>query len=258
VLVLTDSAPFQVGSSSLVGFAKQTASVRVCPERSGPSWGALIKHEKSIRLGTAVDGLCAQINEAFTNPFTTADSQHEMYISAVYVFNSGRITEEAKDDLLRRLGRATYGENVFFLDGERLDSINRWAGYQNDRSLRERLFGLRGQTQINIGIWKGTKKHFEAEDAPIEIRSALMHGMDEFISQPMLLDVIDYDNVIVMRQWAGAIDNISAWIVRSAVNTTALKHAHADVVMKTCEGAIQCAHKLIAQLDEALERLRPL
>jgi hypothetical protein len=119
---------------------------------------AQIKHLKTIGLGVYIDELMTQINQAFANPFTLPDSSSETYISSFYIFNSGNITTEAKDDLIQRLRREHYGENVYFLDGERLDALNKWATYQNDTNLRSRLYGLKSQLHMNIHIWESVIK----------------------------------------------------------------------------------------------------
>jgi hypothetical protein len=92
-------------------------------------YAAQVKHEKSINQGTSVDELLSQVRQAFTKPFKRADSPRECYVSAVYV-NSGEITANANDQLLSELERERYGDNVHFLDGERLGALNEWATLQ--------------------------------------------------------------------------------------------------------------------------------
>src|SRR5690242_4730775 len=87
-------------------------------------YAAQVKHHKSIKSGAIIDTLMSQINQSFANTFTLAESAEEMHVSAVYVFNSGKITDNAKTDLRARLTKLNYGVNVHFFDGEKLESLN--------------------------------------------------------------------------------------------------------------------------------------
>ena len=102
---------------------------------------AQVKHEKTINQGTSVDGLLTQVRQAFAKPFKRGDSPRECHVSAVYIFNSGQVTANAKEQLLRELGFEHYGENVHFLDGERLEALNEWATLQSGANARARLLG---------------------------------------------------------------------------------------------------------------------
>jgi hypothetical protein len=75
-------------------------------------YAAQVKHEERINQGAAIDGLLSQVRQAFAKPFKRADSPRECHVSAVYVFNSGEITVNAKEQLLSELGMAHYGDNV--------------------------------------------------------------------------------------------------------------------------------------------------
>ena len=117
-------------------------------------YAAQVKHEKRINQGTSVDGLLSQVRQAFAKPFKRADSPRDCHVSAVYVFNSGEITTNAKEQLLNELERERYGDNVHFLDGERLEALNEWATLQSDANARARLLGLRSALRFNIDALK--------------------------------------------------------------------------------------------------------
>src|SRR4051812_3794854 len=59
-------------------------------------YAAQVKHEEKISQGRSVDVLLTQIKQAFATPFKRTDSPRDCYVSAVYVFNSGEITANAK------------------------------------------------------------------------------------------------------------------------------------------------------------------
>src|ERR1700675_3623491 len=106
-------------------------------------YAAQVKHEKKINQGTSVDELLSHVRQAFTRPFKRVDSPRECHVFGVYVFNSGEITPNAKEQLLSELERERFGDNVHFLDGERLDALYEWATLQSDSNARARLIGLR-------------------------------------------------------------------------------------------------------------------
>ena len=106
-------------------------------------YAAQVKHEKTIKQGPAIDGLLSQVRQAFDRPFRRSDSVRECHVSAVYVFNSGEITSNAKEQMLSSLVGERYGDNVHLLDGERLEALNEWGTLQSDANARARLLGLR-------------------------------------------------------------------------------------------------------------------
>src|SRR5207247_11129233 len=123
-----------------------------------------MKHEASINQGPSVHVLLSQVRQAFAKPFKRADSPRECHISAVYVFNSGEITANAKEQLLSELERERYGDNVHFLDGERLDALNEWATLQTDANARARLLGLRSALRFNMRVLRAHYVDRQAEN----------------------------------------------------------------------------------------------
>ena len=171
-------------------------------------YAAQVKHMRTIGLGKTVDELVTDMNQAFANPFTLPDSPTEAYISSFYVFNSGRITNEAKDDLIQRIRRTSYAGNVYFLDGDRLDSLNKWATFQNDQNLRSRLSGLRNQLIINIIIWNSVIKDTERERFG-EARGPILAGIEAFLSSPISPERISENDLMQLWQRAHIIHSIS-------------------------------------------------
>ena len=67
-------------------------------------YAAQVKHEKRINQGTSVDELLSQVRQAFAKPFKRADSPRECHVSAVYVFNSGEITDNGEGAVAQGVG----------------------------------------------------------------------------------------------------------------------------------------------------------
>ena len=219
-------------------------------------YAAQVKHVRTIGIGRAVDDLLTQTSQAFANPFTLPDSQEEAYISALYIFNSGNITFEAKDDLIQRLRRTSYGENVYLLDGERLDSLNKWATFRSDQDIRQRLLGLRNQLFINIKIWNSMKE--EAEKGKMgEARGSFLYGIESFLSLPILSESISENEVMVLWQHARIIDSICFRYLLLGAKME-IKKKDLENLVHMVDKATLYAKKLISDIDSVISKLKPL
>ena len=85
---------------------------------------AVVKHEATINQGAKPAELIRQISEAFAVRFKISDSPDDHTVSSVYVFNSGKITDNAKTYLRSELDKRDYGSNVHIFDGERLHQLD--------------------------------------------------------------------------------------------------------------------------------------
>ena len=111
------------------------------------------------------------------------DSPRECHVSAVYIFNSGEITANAKEQLLSELERERYGDNVHFLDGERLEALNEWATPQSDANARVRLLGLRSALRFTIA----NLSEYQLEGKP-NFRPMFIQGIELYLSEPVNCD----------------------------------------------------------------------
>lgn len=157
-------------------------------------YAAQVKHEEAISQGKMVDGLLSQIRQAFAKPFTRPDSPRECYVCAVYVFNSGDITPNAKDYLLAELSREKYGDNVHLFDGHRLALLNETSGYATDRNVRMRLMALNAQLRLNDAIFESLLEfNPEMQTAPDggearripDCRAFIFSAVESFMTEPL-------------------------------------------------------------------------
>ncbi len=219
-------------------------------------YAAQVKHERTIGLGKAVDDLFTDVNQAFANPFTLPDYLREVYISSFYIFNSGSITDEAKDDLIQRIRKTPYGENVYFLDGDRLDSLNKWATFQNDQNIRQRLLGLRNQLFINIRIWDSIREGAEKEKFR-EARGAMLAGIETFLSSPIFPERISENDVMQLWQLARIIDSICSRYLLGVRVKEEIKKCDIENVIKLTRQSIVYAKKVISDIDRVISDLKP-
>lgn len=116
------------------------------------------------------------MRQAFAKPFKRADSPRECHVSAVYVFNSGEITDGAREYLLSALVAERYGDNVHFLDGEQLEALNEWATLQSDSNARARLLGLRSALRFIIA----TLEEYTTKGRP-DHHPMFIHGVELYL-----------------------------------------------------------------------------
>ncbi len=218
-------------------------------------YGAQAKHEIRISQGAGIDDLMSQIHQAFANPFTLPDSKEESYISALYIFNSGRITQNAKDDFISRLRKTTYGENVFFLDGERLDSLNKWTTYQNDQNVRARLIGFKNQLIFNINTWTILKESAINKNE-YQGRKAILAGIEEFLSSPIFYDKIPIKLIEQLWEYSVLIEILHNRKLVGFITPDA-KERDSKVMCKTIDEAIPLADILILAIDSVMSELKP-
>jgi hypothetical protein len=215
-------------------------------------YAAQVKHEERINQGAAIDGLLSQVRQAFAKPFKRADSPRECHVSAVYVFNSGEITANAKEQLLSELGIAHYGDNVHFLDGERLDALNEWATLQSDANARTRLLGLRSALRFIIA----TLHEYQHEGKP-KPHPMFIQGIELYLSEPVNCD--DQLLVSLFKLWEQlqSVEMTRNILFRHLNDTVALEK-NAPLLKKLAHDARTLAIEICHKIDAAIENMKPL
>ena len=214
-------------------------------------YAAQVKHEKRINQGTSVDGLLSQVRQAFARPFKRPDSPRECYVSAVYVFNSGEVTDNAKEQLVSELGREHYGDNVHFLDGERLEALNEWATLQGDANARARLLGLRSA----LGFISETLQHYQDQDRP-DFSPLFIQGLELYISEPVIWDDKFAKVMFLLWDHLKRIEQLRQMLLASRLGDTVTRHL--PDLKHASQSALVAARQLFQQVDVAIEKLKPL
>jgi hypothetical protein len=215
-------------------------------------YAAQVKHEKKINQGASVDGLLTQVRQAFAKPFRRADSPREGHVSAVYVFNSGEITDNAKEQLLSDLEREHYGDNVHFLDGERLDALNEWATLQSDANARARLLGLRSALRFIIT----TLETYSTTGRP-DYHPMFIHGIELYLSEPVDCTEQLLPSLFALWKILQSTELVRAILIKYSNDTAALER-NAQNVKSTAQTAIRLAKKICQSVDAAIEKMKPL
>ena len=215
-------------------------------------YAAQVKHEKRINQGASVDGLLSQVRQAFARPFKRADSPRECHVSAVYVFNSGEITANAKEQLLSELERERYGDNVHFLDGERLDALNEWATSQGDANARARLLGLRSALRFIIA----TLGEYQLEGKP-SLQPMFIQGIELYLSEPVNCDDQLLVSLFKLWQHLQGVETVRKILVKYLPNNTVLE-TNAPTLRQLAQNARPIAIEICHRIDAAIEKMKPL
>lgn len=126
--------------------------------------------------------LLGQVERSFRVRIRDRKGAEDRRVSAVYVMASGRISARAREYISEHCRSAIYGENVYFLDGDRLDQINRSVQHRSDAETRSKLLALGAELFSNrMTLNALTAAYSTDRDAfgPLRVSS-----LERFLSSP--------------------------------------------------------------------------
>jgi hypothetical protein len=218
------------------------------------------KHEKVLNQGKIIDDLISQVKQCFEVPYSLPSSPNEVrYVSTVFVFNTGNITDNAITQLCSALPKA-YASNVRFFAGQYLETLSRSINFKHSNELRGRIEALRRQLAFNISIWSCTINGIDPgkkfEDQKFDYRQPIMNSVSQFLSEPFLWEYIDYKDAERLWRVHGMIQNAQK---KYFLFTTRPPQSHTDKEIEqielACTDAIQIATRLSEQCLFALKKL---
>jgi hypothetical protein len=218
------------------------------------------KHEKSIGVGRKADELVSQVRRAFNVPYHLPQAPHvERRTSAVYVFNSGAITEPAIIQIRNDLERA-FQPNVYFFDGGQLELLANGVVQRHAEVVRERLDSFGSQLFFNQSILGNLATKAAGGDGteklPWDMRELLTRSVEDYITNPIsqspetLLACFHLWNAIsivraIMHKYATA----------TAVPDIEARDREIQLLKATCDGAMEHVRALRKAIQEAKEGL---
>lgn len=216
------------------------------------------KHEKSINQGAVVDKVVSQIKEAFSIPYSPLTPLGEQRrVSAVYVFNDGEITPNAREIIGRGVDEKLRPMTYVF-SGHELETLQSVLFGQQEREVKGRLLGLRSQLLLNIRIWNGYSR-LGTDDPGTEIdgRRPIMRAIEEWLTLPALPATKIAQNLLEeIWQHAGILDTIIHKVRMSGFSTIPRDmHKEQQVIRKNCHDAVGKAVVLCSQIETALANL---
>jgi hypothetical protein len=141
-----------------------------------------------------------QVDRAFTVSLRHHKTAQNRNISAVYVVTTGKISEMAREYISDHCRMKPYGENVYFIDGERLELFNRFATHRDDMNLRERLLGLWGEMQFNLSTLQQLQELCgRSEERTFTVQKCRLSAMENALTYPPPQQLLSYD--LIQNAW---------------------------------------------------------
>jgi hypothetical protein len=213
------------------------------------------KHEKKIDQGPKVDGLISQVRQCFNSSYTLPSAPLDRrHVAAVYVFNTGEITPNAERQIIDSLPREQ-GSNTHFFSGPQLEILSNTLGRRQNENIRERLQAFRTQLALNVKIWMSVREEAtNVEEAQIiEVRGGIFHGMEEWLSLPLVPELIDINEIGLLWQEAKIIQSIALrQATRELKLSQNLRHKESATLVEICNRAINRAVNLSQSIAVAL------
>lgn len=215
------------------------------------------KHEKTINQGKRIDGLLSQTRQAFSVPFTLPSSPNETrYVSAVYVFNTGGITEGAITQIRHGLAKEL-AANTHFFSGEQIEAFSGISLSAQDRHARDRVTALIRQLTMNIHIWQETMNDVTQQPPSLNLRGGIIHGVETYITLPVFQNTEIDSLADIVWQNTMHIKGLLARLAAAAL-TDEQRQRDLGLVADVCAHAILTANELVGKLNAALAAMQPV
>jgi hypothetical protein len=154
--------------------------------------------------------------------------------------------------LLSELERERYGDNVHFLEGDRLEALNEWATLQSDANARARLLGLRSALRFIIA----TLDKYQLEGKP-DALPMFIHGIELYLSEPVNCD--DQLLVSLFQLWMHLqlVEGMRAILIKHPLDAVGLEK-NGPGLRQVAKDARTLAIEICQQVDAAIEKLKAL
>lgn len=215
------------------------------------------KHEESINQGRKVDDLLSQVRQAFTVPYSLPSAHHEVRrVSAVYVFNTGTITDNATTQIANGLTDPAARCNVHFFDGAQLEIIANSTDQQDNEVVRRRLKAMNVQLTINDTIMSSLLRSLDlpANEMRWDVRELLRTALDAYSCEPFA--TIDLNLVFGLLQRYSIIGAIVHKYYGANIGIDGPgKTMDLSILKQLCTEALRDMHNLQLAVGRALESL---
>jgi Restriction endonuclease len=220
-------------------------------------YAAVVKHEKTIHQSASAlcNTVLAQVRQAFSVTFQLPDSDTVQRASNVIVFNSGKITENARTWLRSELDEERYGRNVHLLDGERLFQLDLTSTFRYGEQLIPRLRGIVHDIDMNLAVWKSIA---DSLPAFAEGRGSFTTALQNFVAAPFLLDRIPLNEIVVLIQECRIIDRICDRYMMVLSPKGDKREQETETLRRTLAGAVTRATLIRARVMTALSTFQLL
>lgn len=125
-------------------------------------YAAQVKNGNIGSGDTELDSLLFQVKKCFTVKLKHHKDAHERSICATYVMASGKISPTAREYISSWCQRENMGENVYFLDGDTLDRLEKLRIKADDDEAEIKLNGIFQECIFNIEVIKLCRSAIES------------------------------------------------------------------------------------------------
>jgi hypothetical protein len=115
-----------------------------------------------------LESLLNQVHRSFTVKLRFHKEADEKHVSAVYIMASGTISREAREFISDWCKKQMFGENVYYLDGDTLERLEKYAFQRIDTQLRNQLIGVLNECQYNSQIITAVHRLFQKKQTLFE------------------------------------------------------------------------------------------
>jgi hypothetical protein len=221
-------------------------------------YAAVVKHKESIQQGGAnreCHDILSQVQQAFSVDFQLPDNEVRSRISAVVVFNSGRISDNARKWIRAELHEERYGRNVHILDGERLSQLDIMSNFHQTEQLIPRLIGMRSDIYLTIKVLESINESLPEFN---EGRGTFTSALEGFLAAPFFAHKIDPNEVSLLVQECRIAEIVNMRYMMPNSPKGEIRDRDIETLRDVTSKAIQRANKLNEVVKEAMSIFRPL
>lgn len=248
-----------VGVAELHGqheFGKDFVFAELTPFGFMKYHAAVVKHEKSIGQSNSklILDVQSQIRQAFKSSFRLPESAAEHCVSSVYLFNSGSITDGAKNVLRNEFIRE-FADNIHFFDGERLGQLDLTVSFRAGQSFLPRLHGLRRQIRQTMLVWESI---LDSLPRFREGRGSFTRSIDDYLSAPFLTPPLNYDDLNLLMQYCRTIDSINDCYLKGGVRSQSQRESDIASIRLGIAEAQPVAARILRVVEYLMTQFVPI
>jgi hypothetical protein len=103
---------------------------------------------------------------------------------------SGSISREAREYISDWCKKQLFGENVYYLDGDTLERLEKYAFQRIDRQLRNQLIGVLNECQYNVQIITAVQRVFQKKQTIFE--RCRHFALEQMLASPPPEDILPF------------------------------------------------------------------
>lgn len=140
-----------------------------------------------------IDLLLNQVARSFTVKLRFHKEADEKHVSGVYLMASGSISREAREYISDWCKKQSFGENVYYLDGETLERLEKYAFQRIDANMRQKFIGVLHECQFNEKVANLALNAFGQKKTVFE--RCRLFAIDSLLASPPTEEVLSFNTL---------------------------------------------------------------